>query len=98
MRNAAITSTNDGFSVCGCATFSNVVSLRHEGEKLLAQYFLKNKSATVNFSDFKDHNPCSFSLLLCWMRLAKKMNGDIRFVNLPLAMERSGEVVWIGCE
>lgn len=92
MRNAVITSTSDGFSVCGCATFDNVVALRQEGEKLLAQFFLNNKIIILNFADFKDHNPSSFSLLLCWMRFAKKQRGQIRFVNLPQSMHSMGKM------
>lgn len=92
MRNAVITPTIDGFSVRGRATFDNVVALRYEGEKLLAQHFLKNKFVKINFSDFKDHNPSSFSLILCWMRLAKKVNGEIQFVNQPVSMQRMGKM------
>src|SRR3990167_5415282 len=85
---AAIIPNDRGLSIEGSATFHNVVALRQLGEQALRTHFLKNKLAVIHFSNFKDHNASSFSLLLCWMRLAKQNDARLQFNDLPDSMRR----------
>lgn len=92
MQDAAVMLTPEGFSLQGNVTLHNVLVLRKQGEKLLKQCLTNNKSVTINLSHFKDHHASSFSLLLCWLRLAKQNHCHIAFVNLPLSMQRMSKL------
>ena len=83
---ATISTINNGFRVNGPVGFSNVVSLRTEGEKILAT-FSENHSIAIDLSDMKDQDASSFSLLLCWIRAAQKNKQTLSFLNMPNAMQ-----------
>ena len=67
----SISTIDNGFRVNGFVGFSNVVRLRFAGEKILAT-FSANHLITIDLSDMQDQDASSFSLLLCWIRAAKK--------------------------
>src|SRR3989338_4974963 len=88
MQSAAIISTDKGFCVQGHVGFSNVVRLRHEGEKLLATLFIAKNAIEIDLSEMKDQDASPLSLLLCWMRFSKKNKSKLHFMHMPQSLQR----------
>ena len=76
--------TEKGFRVEGAVTFNTVAAFRLQGEKWLAKSTLPQ--IEIDLSDMKDQDASSISLLLCWMRFAKK--NKLYFVNAPQSLQR----------
>lgn len=87
MQQPVITPTQNGFGVNGPVGFSNVVCLRLAGEKLLAAHF-SHDVFVIDLSEMKDQDASSFSLLLCWIRFAKKNKLTLSFLNQSNSMQR----------
>lgn len=93
---ATLISTDQGFSVQGCVGFSNVVRLRFDGEKLLKKFSQEN--IAIDLTEMKEQDASSLSLLLCWIRFAKKNKKTLQFVNLSHSLQRMSKMfglVWI---
>ncbi|HLB56486.1 MAG TPA: hypothetical protein VJK30_04075 [Coxiellaceae bacterium] len=94
--HATLISTDQGFSVQGHVGFFNVVRLRFEGTKLLKKFSQEN--IAINLSEMKDQDASSLSLLLCWLRFAKKNKKSLQFINLSHSLQRMSKMfglVWI---
>lgn len=92
-------STENGFRIQGPVSFDNVVSLRHAGEKYFSTT-LQNH-ITVNLSEMKECDASCFSLLLSWMRLAKKKNCTLTVTQAPPSIQRMAKmfgVIWVVCD
>lgn len=80
--------TEAGFRVHGRIAFDNVIAVRMQGEKILAGFPAKKGMIEIDLSDMKDEDASSFSLLLCFVRYAKKKQNSVCFKNPPISIQR----------
>ncbi|OGT43880.1 MAG: hypothetical protein A3F13_04740 [Gammaproteobacteria bacterium RIFCSPHIGHO2_12_FULL_40_19] len=84
----AIIPTENGFRVHGRVAFDNVFAVRMQGQKLLAKFPAKHGVIEVDLSDMRDEDASSFSLLLCFVRCAKKKQNTLSFTHPPVSLQR----------
>ncbi|EKD77931.1 MAG: hypothetical protein ACD_42C00113G0001 [uncultured bacterium] len=83
-----ITSTENGFCVHGRVAFDTVLAVRTQGEKCLAKFSAKKGVIEIDLSAMKDEDASSFSLLLCFVRYAKKKQNTVYFIHPPISLQR----------
>ena len=99
MQNvAALIPKSNGFSIEGEVSFFSVLSLRQAGEKWITQF--GQSECVVDLGGMHNKDASIFSLLLCWMRCAKKRGVVIRFVSVSQSLLRMQQLfglnsVWI---
>ena len=72
----AIEKTMTGFSIDADINFTNIVSLRDEGIKLISK-----GTCEIDLSHLKNSNAVSLALLLAWLRAANERHSKITFLN-----------------
>jgi anti-anti-sigma factor len=80
-HTARLNISNDIARVEGVIDFSSVVALQLEGTK-----WLKEKApavCTVDLSGVSQCNSAATALLLDWLRMGKKLNKQIKIVQVP---------------
>lgn len=88
MTFQAVTPTEQGFRIHGRVVFDNVVAVRMQGEALLAKFPAKKSVIEIDLSDMKDEDASSFSLLLSFVRYAKKKQNNVCFMHPPVSLQR----------
>lgn len=77
MQKASIIPLANGFSVSGVVCFASVCALRKEGEALLSM--ANSVEYEIELGRAHSEDASIFSLLLCWLRCAKKKRLSLRF-------------------
>jgi len=77
-------------NVAGVLNFSNVVSLRNQGKKLLAQSAAP--LVLINLDGIGKSDNSGLALLLAWIRDAHQLNKKIIFQNVPDFLNRMAQV------
>jgi anti-anti-sigma factor len=80
-NTAKLIITNDVARVEGVIDFSTVVALQLEGAKWLNEKAPAN--CTVDLSGVSQCNSVATALLLDWLRIGKKLNKQIKIVQVP---------------
>jgi phospholipid transport system transporter-binding protein len=70
----------DLLSVRGNINIHNIVPLRMRGEKMIVEM---QRPCSISFADVYAVQTAALSVILCWIRYAKKHNKQIKFVDLP---------------
>ena len=83
---ATIIISDNGFCVRGSVGFNNVMALRKSGEDYMSA--CASSATIVDLSEMKELDAACFTLLLCWMRLARKKNILLSVVNLSSSLMR----------
>jgi|APSaa5957512535_1039671.scaffolds.fasta_scaffold59116_2 phospholipid transport system transporter-binding protein len=70
----------DLLAIQGNINMHNIVPLRTRGEKLIIEM---QRPCSISFADVYAVQTAALSLILCWIRYAKKHNKQIQFIDLP---------------
>lgn len=97
-NTASIVSIDMGFAVQGVVSFASVENIRKAGEAWISQSALS--TCVVDLQSAIHQDAVLFSLLLCWIRQAKKKKMMLRFKNQSPSFERMQNLfgldrVWI---
>ena len=93
MTPATLISKENGFCVRGFVGFYNVMALREWGEKSITEFSSRGMPTfVVDLSEMKELDAVCFSLLLCWMRLARQKNILLSVVNLSHSLVRMSKM------
>lgn len=90
MQAASLMPIENGFRIHGEVGFENVVGLRNQGEKQIAQF--TSQSIVIDLSGMKEVDAACFSLLLSWMRFARKKSRAIQFINAQQSLQRMAKM------
>jgi phospholipid transport system transporter-binding protein len=77
-----ITRTGDGLQVSGSVTMATVSSLLSEGLKS-EERSEANHNMVIDFNQIEKVDSSAVSLMLVWLREAKRNNVNLRFINVP---------------
>jgi phospholipid transport system transporter-binding protein len=76
--------------VMGSVNFKNVVKLRREGQRLLAQW--SPAAATIDLQKIQNSDNSGLVLLVAWVEDAQKMKKTVTFRNVPEFLQRMAQV------
>lgn len=83
-----VTATDQGFSLHGRVSFDTVAVIRLQGEKCLASLAAAKRDIEIDLTHIKETDASVFSLLLCFVRYAEKMQCTLYFTRVPTTLLR----------
>lgn len=74
--------------VGGVINFTTSLTLREEGESWIKRLGEKYKTIVFDMEPSKPNGSVCVALMLCWLRLAKKLDIQLEFHNVPQDIEK----------
>lgn len=93
MNRVEVQSTSTGFTVSGDIRFSNVLRLRHQGDRCIQA--MSNPTVEIDLSHVNSTDTSGLSLLLRWVHFAKNKNKKINYKSIPASLLKMAKVCGI---
>ncbi|PIZ03901.1 MAG: hypothetical protein COY58_06840 [Gammaproteobacteria bacterium CG_4_10_14_0_8_um_filter_38_16] len=91
MSTASLMPIENGFRVQGQVGFENVLALRRQGEKQIAQS-ASTQPFVIDLSAMMELDAACFSLLFSWMRVARKKKQTVTLINVQQSLQRMAKM------
>ncbi|MFK7912940.1 MAG: lipid asymmetry maintenance protein MlaB [Pseudomonadales bacterium] len=85
---AAVADARPEYLVEGPVHLGNFNVERQAGERAISAHSAADGIIAINFAQLEVANSLTVALMIAWYRLAKKRDCDIRFTNLPTALQQ----------